>query len=203
MKNLFILLILTTFIAACGAEEAAQETDETNAKTEEVSETDAVDGHPCDLLDLEEVSGILGLDNSKITAEKENIGNDVCMWNTTEISEEGEQTLVLHFDLMKSEDGFPNFENQITSMITSGTFEVPAGPDKGEQVPVKEVAGIGDKAAIYSASNYTTLIYHSGNQTRHTITLYRNVPDSPVFDGLNHTSEELEEKLTLIAKSIK
>ena len=205
MKKLFgSMLLLLVFLMACGN----TGTTETNAeaKQEEAQvgkEQSTDDQHPCDLLDVEKVADILGLDANQIESLREDFSNmQTCTMSSTELNEEGEKVDFLNLTITEDGDGSFDFENAIKNQLDNKTIRVPAGPDKGIDVPVKSVEGLGGFGVMHSAAHYSVLNFNEGKRKRYSLTLYRKIPGNFVFDGIEGDSEKLEASLVKIAKSL-
>jgi hypothetical protein len=97
--------------------------------------------------------------------------------------------------------GKKNFKEHIDSMLSRGRLEISEGPQKGKFVPLK-IVDLGDNGFVYSTAHQSTLVFQKDNQYQYTMTLYRNVPESDVFNGLNKDSPVLEACLVALAKSM-
>jgi hypothetical protein len=152
---------------------------------------------------METFASLNGQSADAIEFRKEDLGNQICSAYLLGDNDDSsyDDLLIFQFDFMKSKDGFPNFNEAIANILAAETFMIPAGIDKGMAVPVREV-NAGDKAYIYSAQDYSTLMMHKGNQARYTLTFFRQIGNDGMYEGLNLSPAELEEKLVLLARAL-
>ena len=158
--------------------------------------------HPCDLIELNKMAELLELDVNQMRARRERKGNDICIVSTTEIGQKGKEQDIFFFNLLINSNGKADYKKGISEMLAEGTLLIPAGPDEGKYMPLKQVEGLGGEAFVYSAAHFTALIFEKNNQYRYTMTLYKNVANSDIFNGLDQDSGELEEALIELAKSM-
>ena len=198
------MLFMFIFLMACGSSgpnETSAEAEQDKPQVEEAQSMD--DQHPCDLLNVEKIADILGLDANQIESLREDFSNmQTCTMSSTELNEEGEKVDFLNLTITEDEDGSFDFENAIKNQLDNKTIRVPAGPDKGKDVPVKSVEGLGGFGVMHSAAHYSVLNFNEGKSKRYSLTLYRKIPGNFVFDGLEGNSEKLEAYLVEIAKSL-
>lgn len=197
------LIFFALFLACGSSEESSSSTIEKDKTEKQESASPISDRHPCEQLDVDAFAGLIGQSADAIELRKEDLGNEICTGYLLGDNDDSnyDDLLIFHFDFMKSKNGFPNFHEAIVNILEAGTFTIPAGMDKGKEVAIREV-NAGDKAYIYSAQDFTTLMMHRGNQTRYTLTFFRQVGDDGLYEGLNFSPGELEEKLVQLARTL-
>ena len=210
MKNYFFCVALFCLIACSSETEKSTESQISTETNEDIEENPEIqqkssldpEKHPCEFINQIKLASILNLEADQFVMEDDKRGQ-YCVIKTTEFVEENAAPIrLLYFDKMISKEGRPNFQKMMTMMINNNKMRIPSGPDKGKDVPTRKVEGIGDLAFVYSAVNFSTLVYHFNNEVRFTITLYRKLPDTSVPDGIEASTNELEEKLVEIAQSM-
>jgi len=202
----FILILSTSFFFhSCAGSEDKKDTaaPATDPPAEQSSLTKSEDMHPCERLVVDDFASLIGQSVEEIELRKEDLGNEICAAYILGDNDDSsyDDLLVFQLDFMKSKDGFPDFNQAIINLITAGTFTLPAGIDKGKSVPVREV-NVGDKAYIYSAQDYTTLMMHVGNEVRYTLTFFRQVGNDGMYEGLKFSPSELEAKLVELGRTL-
>ncbi|MEM6264000.1 MAG: hypothetical protein AAGI38_15915 [Bacteroidota bacterium] len=202
MKTLTFYVLITLSAIACGNDPQPEVKSTASAPAPQKAILQTSSQNPCELIAIDELAAVLALDPGKITPTKSTGSDNICVFATTELSEEEESVDFLYVDVRYNKNGSDDLELLINSRIEQGSMAVPAGPNKGKMIPTREVKEVGDKAVIYSASYFTTLIFHKENKVRYALTFYRDVPKSFIFDGLALTSEELEVKLIEFAKTL-
>ncbi|HKK89740.1 MAG TPA: hypothetical protein VJ917_12885 [Saprospiraceae bacterium] len=205
MRKLFgSVLFGFVFLMACGNSSPNERNNEAEQEKPNVEEAQSVDDqHACDLLDVNKIADILGLDANQIESLREDFSNmQTCMMSSTELSEEGDKVDFLNLTITEDDDGSFDFENAIKYQLDNKTIRVPAGPDKGKDVPLKSVEGLRGYGAMHSAAHYSVLNFNEGKSKRYSLTLYRKIPGNFVFDGIEGDSEELETYLVEIAKTL-
>lgn len=210
MRNVFLLFLAISLSFGCGEEtkesnkqspESTNST-ETGVKTQKKEFEKPKQFHPCDLIELNTMAKMLDLDVSKMRARRENMGNGVCIVSTSELAKAGKEQDIFFFNLLINSNGQEEYAQGISNMLAEGSLEIPAGPDKGKFKSLREVQDLGGKAFVYSAAHFSALIFEKNNQYRYTMTLYKDVPDSDIFNGLSEDSQQLEEWLIEMARSI-
>ncbi len=210
MRNLLILCGLLLMFTSCSDDPkstntATTEGSKTSKKTVPADKKDFEKPkqiHPCDLIDLNDMAEMLNLDVNQMSARRERKNNPVCIVSTTEFAKGGKEQDIFFFNLLINSNGQQNYEQGIASMLSAGSMEIPAGPDKGKFMPLKEVNDLGGKGFVYSAAHYSALIFQKNNQYQYTMTLYKDVADSDIFNGLNANSQQLESWLIELARSM-
>ncbi len=210
-----ICVLLGAFLWACQSDPKENKNTSNDLSTEETNqnETDdqakaqmSTDAHPCDALDLEMLAKLIGYKKELMSSEKKTVTSSIvsCTVRSTEFAEEGDTDGdgILYVDKMTQKKDSKFFENQISRTLTKGTMKVAAGLDKDKEVPVREVKELGSGAMVYSAADYTTLMFHIDNKVRYTVTLYRKTKNKMYADGIDKPSEKLEEWVEEIARNL-
>lgn len=199
-KLSFLTFMIFLLLIGCAAESANSPEEAASSPKADFSQKD-----PCEYISLDKIAEILGLDASKLsTTTEEFAGTTTCTFHTTEIvadpGDAAEDVAVIA--VRHNDDGKARFDRAIANQLTAGTFKVPAGPDKGKDVPVKKIEQLGSDAAGHAAAHYATILFHDTNKIRIAVTVYRKIPGNFIFNGLELTEDEALQKLEAMAKSL-